>query len=105
DWGPYAVPHLIEVMNRAHAADDEAVQKVAVNMLRLAARRPLIDPFNPNPSDELKAVNRAIDLDNAWIRNLTYSAGASQEERERVVQQWNDWYQKNETRFTLSATQ
>lgn len=105
DWGAYAVPHLIAVMNQAHAAGASRVQDVAIGMLRLAARRPLLDPFNPNPSEELKALNREIDLDNARIRDFTYTANASEQERQRVVKDWNDWYEARHSRFKLSATQ
>src|SRR5690606_28594278 len=105
DWGAYAVPHLIAVMNQAHAAGASRVQDVAIGMLRLAARRPLLDPFNPNPSEELKALNREIDLDNARIRDFTYTANASEQELQLVVRDWNDWYEARHSRFKLSATQ
>lgn len=105
DWGAYAVPHLIAIMNQAQAEGEARVRDVAVGMLRLAARRPLVDPFNPRPDDQLRALNRAIDLDNALVRNMSYSANAPEEQRQQVVRQWNDWYAERKARFHLSPMQ
>src|SRR5690606_7322174 len=65
DWGKHAVPHLITVMNRSAARGELRVRDFAVYFLSLAAKRPLVEPFEPHPSAELAAVNRAIDKENA----------------------------------------
>lgn len=103
DFGGYAVPHLISIARRAHAEGQGELRDLAVGMLRLSARRPLVDPFNPNPSEELRALNRAIDLENAELRNLGYARSASDDERAEVLERWQRWFDERRERFTWSV--
>src|SRR6185369_10565767 len=75
DLGTYSVPHLAALLH-----DPElATRNAAAYFLRLAAMRPLEDPFNPRPSAELRAKNRDIDAENATLRTLRYTPEDSEE--------------------------
>ncbi len=64
-YGGYAVPHLVAIVRRADESGDEALRDLAVFFLQRAARRPLVDPYKPDPSPELRARNREIGIENA----------------------------------------
>jgi len=95
DLGAYAVPHLMSLLDEA----DVRVRDAAVLFLRLSATRPLVRPFDPNPSAELRATNRAIDLENAELRQLRYAFEAPEGEKLRVIAAWKRWYEQNHARF------
>ncbi len=92
DFGYYAVPHLIQVMGEADAAGERRVRDVAAYFLRLNARRPLVDPFDPDPSPELKARNRAIEAENARVRELRYALEDPEPRKREVLAGWTAWY-------------
>ena len=105
DWGKHAVPHLITVMNRSAARGELRVRDFAVYFLSLAAKRPLVEPFEPHPSAELAAVNRAIDKENALVRTLRYAVDAPEEEKQATVQAWRDFYEQRKARYQYSAAE
>lgn len=105
DFGAYAVPHLVTIAERAHAESRGELRDIAVGMLRLAARRPLVDPFEPKPSRQLRELNRAIDLENAEVKTLGYSRTASEAEKGQIVARWREWLAQRQERFTWSFTE
>lgn len=105
DFGAYAVPHLVTIAERAHAAGEAELRDIAVSTLKLAARRPLVDPFAVNPSQELRERNRAIDLENAEVRNLGYARSATETDKAAVVQKWRAWFEARRARFELTNLQ
>jgi peptide/nickel transport system permease protein len=105
DWGTFAVPHLLTVMNDSERAGETALTDLAVLFLRITARRPLVQPFATNPRPEIVALNREIDHENAEIRALTFALDAPQAERQRVLAGWRDWYERHQDRFQLSFGQ
>jgi peptide/nickel transport system permease protein len=92
DFGYYAVPHLIQVMSEADSAAELRVRDVAAYFLRLNARRPLVDPFDPDPSPELKARNRAIEAENARVRELRYALEDPEPRKREILADWISWY-------------
>lgn len=104
DLGQYAVPHLVNIARTAHASGQAELRDITVGMLRLAARRPLVDPFSPNPSAELKEQNRAIDLANAEVQKLGYSRNAPEARKAEVIAQWGAWFEAHEPRFRWSPS-
>jgi peptide/nickel transport system permease protein len=104
DYGSYAVPHLVAIMARAHAEGQSELRDMALGMLKLAARRPLVDPFAANPSQALRELNRSIDLENAEIRNLGYGKSATENEKAEIVAKWSAWFEQRRTRFELTPT-
>jgi peptide/nickel transport system permease protein len=105
DFGSYAVPHLVSIAEQAHSQGHAELRDMAVSMLKLSARRPLIDPFAANPSQALRELNRDIDLENAEVRNLGYAKGASEEHKAAVVAKWRAWFEPRKARFQLSSAQ
>lgn len=95
DLGVYAVPHLIRLLDEP----DPRVQDAAVLLLRLSATRPLIQPFDPDPSPEQKALNQAIDRENAELRRLRYAFEAPEAEKLSVIAAWKGWYAAHPERF------
>src|SRR5688500_2398378 len=63
DLGASAVPHLIALLDDR----DGKLRDVAAYFLRIAATRPLEDPYSPNPSESLRQRNREISQENARL--------------------------------------
>lgn len=99
DFGGYAVPHLVRVMNEANRTGDVAVRDAAVYFLRLDAPRPLEHPFDKKPSDAVRARNREISAENAGLRRLRYALDATEEEKQRVIRGYNDWFGAHSERW------
>jgi peptide/nickel transport system permease protein len=102
DYGQYAVPHLVRVMDDADRSGDERTRDTAVYLLRLGATRPLRDPFEPSPSEATRAYNRQVEAENAEIRNLRYALDAPEAEKLRVIAAWRSWYETHRARFSYS---
>jgi peptide/nickel transport system permease protein len=95
DYGGFAVPHLVKSLDDP----DARVRDSAAYFLRLTAVRPLIDPFNPNPNEALRQQNRAIDRENAELRELRFAFDAPESKKREVIDGWKRWYQKTAGRF------
>jgi peptide/nickel transport system permease protein len=95
DYGQDAVVHLVSCLDDA----DPRVRDATAYFLRTTAVRPLIDPFNPNPSEELRRKNRDIDRENAELRELRYALDAPETKKRDVVRAWKRWYAKSAPRF------
>ena len=91
DWGRWAVPHLVAEMNEA---DEALIRDVAVYTLRLAARRPLVDPFATRPTPEQRAENQRRNAENERVRGMRYALDAPEAEKQRVVGEWSAWYEE-----------
>ena len=102
DYGSYAVPSLIAVLRDAHAAGDSVLRSNVLRALGPAARRPLVDPFAPDPSPELREANRAIEVENARLRTLRFAAGDDETRKAEVVAEWLAWYEGNQERWQWS---
>lgn len=104
DFGGYAVPFLSEVVAEAHAEGDVALRDASVFFLRKAAHQPLVRPFDPAPSDELRARNRALDAENAYVRQLRYTPGAPDGEVDSIVHLWGTWVSERSYRWEYSGS-
>jgi peptide/nickel transport system permease protein len=105
DWGLHAVPHLIAIIDAAHARGELALRDAAVRLLRICARRPLIEPFAEHPTPAQLQKNREIDGENARTRDLAYAATADEAAKLKVVDAWRAWYGENAARFEATAQQ
>ncbi|HEV8551549.1 MAG TPA: ABC transporter permease, partial [Polyangiaceae bacterium] len=99
DQGVYALPHLVALLHEQDARTRDA----AVYFLRLAALRPFEDPFNPKPSAELRATNRAIDAENATVRELRYAPDDPEDKKRAVIAALERWYGEHRERFTYTT--
>jgi peptide/nickel transport system permease protein len=95
DYGQFAVPHLVAGLDDK----DAKVRDAAAYFLRVTAVRPLVDPFNLSPSEELRRKNREIDRENAKLRELRYAFDAPETTKREVVDAWKQWYSANSARF------
>ncbi|HEY6729285.1 MAG TPA: ABC transporter permease [Polyangiaceae bacterium] len=102
DWGAFAVPPLIELMNRSDREDATTIRDFSVFFLSRTARRPLIDPYEPHPSPEIAAQNRAIDLENALVRELRYPVTTPEADKQKVIAAWRKFYAERASRYRYS---
>lgn len=105
DWGQYAVPHLLVVAERADAAGEPALRDLAVRQLRLAARQPLIRPFDPDPSPARRAENRRRDAENAEVRELRYGPDAPEARKREILAAWRSWVDARAERWDWSTAE
>jgi peptide/nickel transport system permease protein len=101
DWGSYAVPHLMPLLDTG----DARVRDVAAYFLRLNTLRPLEQPFNPKASEAVRKRNRAVDLENAQLRLLRYTPAAPESEKLAVIAAWKRWYAREQARFQYSSAE
>jgi len=102
DWGGFAVPRLIELMNRSDQEGATKLRDFSVFFLSLAAKRPLVDPYEPHPTPEVAAHNRAIDRENALVRELRYPVEAPEADKRKVIEAWRRFYAERQARYQLS---
>lgn len=102
DWGGFAVPRLIELMNRSDRAGATKLRDFSVFFLSLAAKRPLVDPYESHPSPEIAAHNRAVDRENALVRELRYPVEAPEADKRKVIEAWRKFYREREARYQLT---
>jgi peptide/nickel transport system permease protein len=99
DYGPYAVPPLLELLNRDDL-DDEARYEVLRWILRSTYTPPI--ETGEDLDDATIAKNREIRLENYRLSTMRWDPGAPAEEQEKVTAQWNDWFEKNGERWDHS---
>jgi peptide/nickel transport system permease protein len=99
DYGSYAVPHWVALLREADERREIVRRDLIVYFLRKAARRPLVDPYQPDPSEALRERNRRIEFENARIRELRYLPEAPESEKRAVVDAWYAWYDEHRGRW------
>jgi peptide/nickel transport system permease protein len=102
DWGNYAVPHLMAVLVSAHEQGQTRLRDTAAYFLRLDSHRRLRDPFNPNPSPEVRAYNDEVSAERSRLAQLRYSFDAPEPEKRVVIEGWKKWFEEVRTRFIYS---
>jgi len=99
DYGEFAVPHLVAIMEDADARGSIAVRDSAVYFLRLATPRRLLHPFDDHPSAAVRAHNDAVQAETAELREMRYPLEAPEDEKRRVVKAWRTWFDGHRGRF------
>ena len=102
-FGTYAVPHLIEIVRETDASGEHRVRDIAVYLLRLNARRRLVDPFRPHPTAEQRALNQQLEAENAEIRERRYALEDPEEKKQRVIESWYAWFDDNRSRWDFDG--
>ena len=92
DYGTYAVPPLIELLNR-----DDLDDATRFETLRWLLRSTYVPPIETGEDldDATIARNREIRLENFRLSKLRWERGAPAEERAGIVAQWNVWFEEN----------
>jgi peptide/nickel transport system permease protein len=103
DYGAFAVPHLVSLIRQYGGQQHLELRDTAVYFLRLAARQPLIDPFEPHPAPEVREQNARIDHENTEIRELRYAFDAPEADKQRVIEAWYQWFDARAPRFQYGA--
>lgn len=103
DFGSFAVPHLVALVREYDARKEIQLRDGAIYFLRLAARQPLIDPFEPHPSPEVREKNTRIDRENSEIRELRYAFEDTEADKRKVIDAWYGWFESKASRFQHSA--
>ncbi len=100
-FGEYAVPYLISLLPTREQGLGETTE-YSVHFLRILARQPLQDGFNPNPDPKTRAANKRINAQNAQIRELRFRRDATDDDKWRVVDGWKAWFAQHQARFALT---
>jgi peptide/nickel transport system permease protein len=98
DFGNYAVPLLMPLLDEP----DARMRDAAVVFLRRTALRPLVRPFEANPTSEQRDLNRAIDAENEQLRALRYAPDEAEARKREVVAAWKGWFGAHRERFIWS---
>ena len=102
DWGNYAVPHLIAVLNKTN---NPKLQSMVVDYLSLCARKRMIKPYAElselSISDRQK--NREIDQRNRYVSSLVFSDNATNKDKRDTIDAWNRWFTGNKEEYTYST--
>ena len=101
DWGNYAIPGLVRILN-----DDENrdVRQLAAQTLSISAQRVLIKQYGGKLTDEERELNRAIVNENEEIRRHVYGPKDTAEREAAVQRAWLKWFQEHEERWTWSGS-
>ena len=99
DYGSYATPLLVRIMERAHERGEHQLRDTAVHFLGSSAKRRLIDPNNPRPSPELRARNRKIEAENSYLDGLRYASTASETTKLEIIEKWKTWFAEHAARY------
>lgn len=102
DYGSFAVPHLVSLIREYNGKQEIQLRDTAVYFLRLAARQPLIDPFEPHPAPAIRAENTRIDHENEEIRELRYAFDTPEPDKRKVIDAWYAWFESRASRFQHS---
>jgi len=101
DYGKYAVPPLMELLNRADLSDEDRFE--VLRWLIRSSYSPLIRSGSRRLSEEERRINRERVVENSRLGKLKWRRGAPAEEREKIVGQWNEWFEKHQARWELDT--
>ena len=102
DWGNYAIPGLVRLLNNDN---DRQVRQLAAQTLSVSAQRVLLKQYGGQLTDEEREQNRAIAAENDTIRQWVYGPADSAEREAEVQRSWLKWFKENEERWTWSGAE
>jgi peptide/nickel transport system permease protein len=103
DWGDYAVPALVTLLERKK--EDPVAQDHVLAWLRLNSVRLPEPSYGRDQSDEVRAENVAKAKENVRLSAYTWKRGDSRERRDEVVAQWKAWFEEMRARWTWSGAE
>jgi len=106
NWGRYAVPALMDILN---TSDNVAMRALASQRLTINARKRLAGEFRKNLTAEQKAENKIIAAEVASFKG-TYFMVEGAEDKNAISEVdskdfWNTWYETNKQDFAYSSTE
>ena len=101
NWGRYAVPGLIGVLQDPTASN--GLRSLASQRLTFNAQRQNKKVYKKNLSDEERAEVKAISKANSEVRSWSFKPDATPDEVQTIVDTWSNWYSKNSSDWEYSA--
>ena len=101
DWGSYAIPSLVELVN---SDPDKQVRAVASQSLALSAQRRLIKQYGGKLTPEERTENQEISQENERVRSWVFGPDAEPAREAEVQEAWSSWFQENAERWDWSAS-
>ncbi len=104
NWGRYAVPALIDILN---TSDNIKKRALASQRLTINARKRMAGEFRKNLTAEQKAGNKIIAAEIQSFKGKYFMAGESEDSKaiseEEAKSFWNEWYTANKEDFAYSG--
>ena len=106
NWGRYAVPALIDILN---TSDNIAKRALASQRLTINARKRMAGEFRKDLTAEQKAGNKIIAAEIESFKGKYFMAGESEDSKaiseEESKAFWNTWYDANKDDFAYSGAE
>ncbi len=106
NWGRYAVPALMDILNNS---DNVAMRALASQRLTINARKRLNGEFRKDLTAEQKAENKIIAAEIASFKGKYFMAGGVEDNKATTEEEskafWNTWYDTNKKSFEYSGAQ
>jgi peptide/nickel transport system permease protein len=93
NWGRYAVPGLMAVLQDADAV--LSLRSLASQRLTFNAQRQNKKVYKKNLNDEERAEVKAISKANAKVRSWSFKANSTDAEIKPIIDSWSAWYTDN----------
>jgi len=100
DWGDYAVPGLISVL-QSHT--DQTMRSAASKWLAANAKQRLLHIYNRSSTPEERQADRERDDHNRMIEAWTFEQNATEQSESNVVASWTDYFETNAERWEYSV--
>ena len=104
NWGRYAVPALIDILN---TSDNIQKRALASQRLTINARKRMAGEFRKNLTAAQKSGNKIIAAEIESFKGKYFMAGASEDSKaiseEEAKAFWNEWYDANKGDFAYSG--
>jgi len=101
DYGPYAVPVLIELLNRKDLSDKDLFE--VLRWLIRSSYRPTIRSGSRQLSGEEREENRARVKENRLVGTFQWKQSDPPEKRDEVIAKWNAWHAEHQERWEWSG--
>ncbi|MGB0638585.1 MAG: ABC transporter permease [Myxococcota bacterium] len=102
NWGRYAVPGLMEIIQDAQAS--QKLRSLASQRLTFNGQIQNKKIYEKNLSDEDRAEVKRIAKANNQIRGWSFSKVDDAEKVDKVTSQWSDWYTENASDWTYGTS-
>ncbi|MEM8883578.1 MAG: ABC transporter permease [Planctomycetota bacterium] len=100
DYGTYAVPPLMELLNRADL--DDGTRHEVLRWLLRSSYTPPIETGDTADEETLNR-NREIRTENLRLGRMKWRLGDPREKQDPVIAQWNTWYEDNRGNWEYGA--
>ena len=100
DWGTYAIPGLVRILNND---EDRQVRQLAAQTLSMNAQRVMLKQYGGTLTDAERAENDIIGAENERVRQWVYGPKDDDAREVEVQRAWLKWFKQNEERWTWTG--